>query len=164
LYGVLGMTLNCPNLKKDSWTVIKLSRRDFINKFLGTSLVGTILAFLYPVIGFIIPPKQTEVAVNKVEAAKVGELTPNSFKIFKFGNLPGILINTPAGELKAFTAICTHLACTVRYDNETETIHCPCHNGRFDLAGNVLSGPPPSPLETYNVEIAEGNIFVSKRT
>jgi len=142
----------------------KLSRRNFINYFLGGSLGGTIIAFFYPVIRFIIPPKQTEVAVNKVEATKVGELAPNSFKIFKFGNSPGILINTPAGELRAFTAICTHLACTVRYDNETETIHCPCHNGRFDLAGNVLSGPPPVPLEAYDVQITEGNIFVSKRT
>jgi len=157
------MTLNCPNLKKDSWAVIKLSRRDFINKFLGTSLVGTILAFLYPVMRFMMPPKQVEARVNKVEAAKIGELTPNSFKIFKFGNAPGILINTLSGELKAFTAICTHLACTVRYDSETETIHCPCHNGWFDLAGNVISGPPPASLEVYNVEIFEDNIFVSKR-
>ena len=141
----------------------KLSRRNFINYFLGGSLIGTVLSFLYPIIGFIKPPKQVEARVSKVEAAKVGELTPNSFKIFKFGNAPGILINTLSGELKAFTAICTHLACTVRYDSETETIHCPCHNGWFDLAGNVISGPPPAPLEAYNVEIYEDNIFASKR-
>lgn len=142
----------------------KFSRRNFINIFFGGSLVGTIVAFLYPVIRFILPPKQVESDVNKVEAAKVGELTPNSFKIFKFGNSPGILINTPSGELKAFTAICTHLACTVRYDGESETIHCPCHNGRFDLAGNVLSGPPPAPLEAYDVEISGDNIYVSRRS
>jgi len=141
----------------------KLSRRNFVNYFLGGSLIGTVLAFFYPVIRFITPPKQVEARVSKVQAAKVGELTPNSFKIFKFGNAPGILINTESGELKAFTAICTHLACTVRYDSETETIHCPCHNGWFDLVGNVISGPPPAPLEAYNVEIYEDNIFVSKR-
>jgi Rieske Fe-S protein len=140
----------------------KLSRRNFINYFLGGSLVGTVLAFLYPVIRFVLPPKQAEVDVSKVEAAKVGELVPNSFKIFKFGNSPGILINTPTGELKAFTAICTHLNCTVSYDSETETIHCPCHNGWFDLTGNVLSGPPPAPLEAYQTEIFEDSIFVSK--
>ncbi|MCZ2845454.1 MAG: Rieske 2Fe-2S domain-containing protein [Candidatus Bathyarchaeota archaeon] len=142
----------------------KLSRRSFVNIFFGGSLIGTILAFLYPIIRFIVPPKQAESVINKVEAAKVGELTPHSFKIFKFGNSPGILINTPSGELKAFTAICTHLACTVRYDDETETIHCPCHNGRFDLNGNVLSGPPPAPLEEYAVEISNGNIFVTRRS
>lgn len=141
----------------------KLSRRNFINYLLGGGLIGTLLTFLYPVIRFITPTKQSEIIVNKVEAAKKGELAPNTFKIFKFGNSPGILINTPQGELRAFTAICTHLACTVRYDSETETIHCPCHNGRFDLAGNVLSGPPPAPLEEYDVETSGDAIFVSKR-
>lgn len=141
----------------------KLSRRNFVNYLFGGGLLGILATFLYPVIRFIMPPKQREVSVNKVEAAKVGELAPDTFKIFKFGNSPGIIINTPQGELKAFTAICTHLACTVNYDNETETIHCPCHNGRFDLAGNVLSGPPPAPLEEYDVEISGDVIFVSKR-
>jgi len=158
------MTLNCPLIKMERGMMSKLSRRNFVNIFFGGSLVGTILAFLYPVIRFIVPPKQAEAAVNKVEAAKAGEVVPNSFKIFKFGNSPGIFINTPTGELRAFTAICTHLACTVRYDSETETIHCPCHNGRFDLAGNVLSGPPPAPLERYAVEISEGSVFVSRRS
>lgn len=130
--------------------------------FLGGSLIGSVLSFIYPVMRFIIPPKQAKTVVNKVQAAKVNELTPNSFKIFKFGNSPGILINTPSGELKAFTAVCTHLACTVRYDSDTQTIHCPCHNGRFNLAGKVLSGPPPTPLEEYGVKIFEDNIFISK--
>ncbi len=139
----------------------KLKRRNFINYILGGSLIGTISTFLYPVIRFIAPPKQAETLVNEVQAAQLGELAPNSFKIFRFGNSPGILINTGSGELKAFTAICTHLACTVRYDNETQTIHCPCHNGRFDLAGNVLSGPPPAPLEEYEIKVFKKNIFVS---
>lgn len=142
----------------------KLSRRNFMNYLFGGGLVGTIVSFLYPVVRFLIPPPQAEVVVNTVEAAKVGDLAPDSYKIFKFGNSPGILINTPDGELKAFTAICTHLACTVRYDSDSETIHCPCHNGRFDLAGNVLSGPPPAPLEQYDVQIFGESILVSKKS
>lgn len=141
----------------------KLSRRNFVNYLFGGGLLGTLATFLYPVIRFIMPPERREVSINMVEAAKSGELAPNTFKIFKFGNYPGIIIHTPQGELIAFTAICTHLACTVNYDNETETIHCPCHNGRFDLAGNVLSGPPPAPLEKYDVEKSGDVIFVSKR-
>ncbi len=157
------MTINCPYLTRMSRPMSKFSRRNFVSKFLGASLSGTILAVLYPVLRFIIPPKQVEARINKVEAAKIGELTPNSFKIFRFGNAPGILIYTPLGKLKAFTAVCTHLAYTVRYDSETETIHCPCHNGWFDLDGNVISGPPPAPLEPYNVEISEDSVFVTKR-
>jgi len=140
-----------------------MKRRNFINFFLGGSLTGTIIAFLYPVIRYILPAKQTEAVVKKVTAAKVGELAPNTSKIFKFGSSPGILINTQEGELRAFSAICTHLTCSVFYESDTGTLLCPCHNGRFDLSGNVISGPPPSPLESYNVEISGEDIVVSKR-
>lgn len=140
-----------------------MKRRNFVNFFLGGSLLGTIIAFLYPVIRYVLPAKQTEAVVKKVTAAKVGELAPNTSKIFKFGSSPGILINTQDGELRAFSAICTHLSCSVIYESDTGTLLCPCHNGRFDLSGNVVSGPPPSPLESYNVEISGEDIVVSKR-
>ena len=141
-----------------------MKRRNFINFFLGGSLAGTVIALLYPVIRYIIPARQTEAVIKKISAAKVGELAPNTHKIFKFGTLPGILINTQEGELIAFSGICTHLTCTVLYDGDSETILCPCHNGKFDLSGNVISGPPPSPLESYKVEISGDDIIVSKRT
>jgi len=140
-----------------------MKRRNFINFFLGGSLAGTFISFLYPVIRYLTPTKQTEAVIKNITAAKVGELAPNTYKIFKFGTAPGILINTKEGELKAFYAVCTHLTCNVRYESDTETILCPCHNGRFDLSGNVISGPPPSPLESYNVEISAEDIIVSKR-
>lgn len=140
-----------------------MKRRNFINFIFGGGLLGTILTFLYPVIRYIIPPKQSQVEVSQVSAAKVGELAPNSYKIFKFGNVPGILIHTKEGELIAFSAICTHLTCTVLYEEDTESILCPCHNGRFDTGGNVISGPPPSPLEAFNVEISRDEILVTRK-
>lgn len=141
-----------------------MNRRNFINFFLGGSFAGTVIAFLYPVIRYILPTKQTEAVIKKTTAAKVAELAPNTYKIFKFGTSPGILINTQEGELRAFSAKCTHLTCTVLYESDTQTILCPCHNGRFDLSGNVISGPPPSPLEAYDVEILGKEIIVSKRS
>jgi cytochrome b6-f complex iron-sulfur subunit len=140
-----------------------LKRRNFVNYFLGGSLAATVLAFLYPIIRFILPPKRAEALEKRVMAAKVGDLPPNSFKIFKFGSTPGILINTQDGQLVALTAVCTHLTCTVRYESDSGTIFCPCHNGRFDLAGNVISGPPPAPLEVYMVVIVGDDIFVTKK-
>jgi cytochrome b6-f complex iron-sulfur subunit len=140
-----------------------LKRRNFVNYFLGGSLAATVLAFLYPIIRFILPPSHAEAIEKRVAAAKVGELTPNSFKIFKFGASPGILVNTQEGQIVALSAVCTHLTCTVRYESDSGTLFCPCHNGRFDLAGNVISGPPPAPLETYKVEISGEEIFVSKK-
>ena len=141
-----------------------MNRRKFIDIFLGGSLAGSIITFLYPVIRYLIPTRQAEVVIKKITAAKVGELAPDTYKIFKFGATPGILINTQEGELKAFTAICTHLTCTIVYESDTGALFCPCHNGRFDLNGNVISGPPPSPLESYIVEISGDDIVISKRT
>lgn len=139
-----------------------MERRKFVGYFLGGSIAGTIISFLYPVIRYIIPPKQAQTGENKVAAAKVGELAPNSYKIFKFGASPGILVNTKEGELLAFSAVCTHLSCTVLFEDESESLFCPCHNGRFDLSGNVVSGPPPKPLEPFAVEISGEDIIVSK--
>jgi Rieske Fe-S protein len=141
-----------------------MKRRNFIDIFLGVSLIGTVASLLYPVIRYILPGKQAEAAAKKATAARSGELAPNSYKIFKFGTSPGILINTKQGELLAFSAICTHLSCTVLYESDTETIFCPCHNGRFDLSGKVISGPPPAPLESYRVETSGEEIIVSRKT
>lgn len=139
-----------------------MRRRRFVNLFLGASITGTIASFLYPVLRYLLPTKQTQASVKSVAAAKVGELAPNTQKIFKFGTAPGLLIHTSEGQLLAFSAVCTHLTCTVRYESDQGIIFCPCHNGRFDLSGNVISGPPPAPLETYKVEISGEDIVVSK--
>jgi cytochrome b6-f complex iron-sulfur subunit len=140
-----------------------MNRRAFVNLFLGGSFLGTVVSFLYPVIRYLIPPRQAESVAKRIIAAKVGELAPNSAKLFRFGSSAAILISTSDGELRAFSATCTHLTCTVRYEGDTGTLFCPCHNGRFDLAGNVISGPPPRPLEAYEVEVSGGDIHVSRK-
>jgi len=141
-----------------------MNRRRFINLFLGGSILGTAASLLYPVIRYLIPPRQAEAAAKKLAAARVGEIAPNSAKLFRFGSSPAILINTAEGELRAFSAVCTHLTCTVNYEADTGTLFCPCHNGRFDLAGNVVSGPPPRPLESFEVEVSGSDIYVSRKS
>ncbi len=140
-----------------------MKRRTLVNFFLGGSLLGTAASLLYPIVRYLIPPRQAEAVAKKIAVAKVGELAPNSAKLFKFGSSPALLINTADGQLRAFSAVCTHLTCTVSYESDTGTLYCPCHNGRFDLAGNVISGPPPRPLEAYEIEAAAGDIIVSKK-
>ncbi len=141
-----------------------MKRRSFVDLFLGGSLLATVAAFLYPVVRYVLPSRSAGGgAPNSVTAAKAGELPPNTAKVFKFGSSAAILVNTADGKLVALSGVCTHLTCTVRFDAETETLFCPCHNGRFDLGGNVLSGPPPRPLETYAVEVSGADIVVSRK-
>ncbi len=66
------------------------------------------------------------------------------------------------GELHALDAKCTHEGCTVRYQPGNAIIWCACHNGRFDLKGRVLAGPPPRPLAQHGIQRdPEGGITVS---
>ena len=137
-------------------------RRPFLNYLLGTSIGATLIAVFYPIIKFMIPPQVTESTQNSVVAGKVNELAPNSGKIFKFGNKPGLLVRTASGELKAFSAVCAHLDCIVQYRADAKQIWCACHNGQYNLNGKNIGGPPPRPLEEYTVNVRGDEIIVSK--
>jgi len=136
------------------------SRRNVLNYLLGTGTVATLAAILYPIFRFMVPPRVVESSASSVVAGKVAEIKPNTGKIFKFGSKPGILLQTPAGEYRAFSAICTHLDCTVQYREEEKLIWCACHNGRYDLTGKNISGPPPRPLEEFKVNVRGDEIIV----
>ena len=137
-----------------------LPRRRFLNGFLGTTLASMTAAVLYPVMRFLSPPSVPEASSNRVLAGKVPELAEKKWKIFPFGSEPGLLVLTADGEYRAYSAMCTHLACTVQYEEDSERIWCACHNGWYDLAGRVVAGPPPHPLETYEVNVVGEEIFV----
>ncbi len=141
------------------------TRRKFINWFLGTSVGAFLLTMFYPVSRYLIPPPAGESRAAAVTLpVNPADVKPNSGQIFRFGNRPGILIRTPAGELRAFSAVCTHLACTVQYRPDLSHIWCACHNGHFDLNGINIAGPPPRPLEQYVVNMRGDQIVVGKRT
>ena len=139
----------------------KHSRRDFLNYVLGLGALGMVAGVLFPIYSYLKPPKAPEVDVKNLNLGKVDALEKNSGKIFKIGNKPGILIKTADGEIKALSAVCTHLDCTVQYKQDEKLIWCACHNGRYDVNGKNISGPPPSPLTSFNVVIQKGEIFVS---
>ncbi|HLE60595.1 MAG TPA: ubiquinol-cytochrome c reductase iron-sulfur subunit [Thermoanaerobaculaceae bacterium] len=139
-----------------------VSRRGLLAWLLGTSLGATLVAALYPVFRFVMPPEVAESPANRVLAGTLSEFPPNSGKIFRFGSKPGILIRTPNGDVRAFAAVCTHLACTVQYRPDFQHIWCACHNGHYDLQGKNISGPPPRPLEAYKVDIAGDEVYVTR--
>jgi len=100
---------------------------------------------------------------DEVVASKVGDLKPNSSKIFRFGSRPALLLMTFEGEYRALSAVCTHLSCTVQYRNDLHQIWCACHNGLYDLNGRNISGPPPRPLEAFQVHVRGDEIVVSRK-
>jgi Rieske Fe-S protein len=139
------------------------SRRGFITWFLGSSAGAFLLSVLYPVGRYLIPPTVGESTAGTVTLPlKPEDVKPNTGQIFKFGSRPAILVRTPAGELRAFSAVCTHLNCTVQYRPDLSHIWCACHNGHFDLSGKNVAGPPPRPLDPFVVNVRGSQIVVSK--
>ena len=138
-------------------------RRGFVRWLLGGGVVASLGSFLYPVVRFVNAPAVSEAPVNEITAGKVQDFKVNSGKIVKFGSRPVLLIRSGEAEWKAFSAVCTHLNCTVQYKEDARTIWCACHNGTYDLNGSVVSGPPPKPLEEYVVRLRGEEVFVSRR-
>ena len=138
-------------------------RRTLIRWLLGGGFTASIVSFLYPALEFMNPPAVPEASVNEVTAGKVQDFKPNTGKIVRFGSRPAILVRTSDTEWKAFSAVCTHLNCTVQYQDDKRQIWCACHNGTYDLNGRVVSGPPPAPLEEYAVRVRGEEVVLSKR-
>jgi Rieske Fe-S protein len=144
----------------------EFDRRTFLDALLAVGFVSTAAAIAYPVARFLIPPPSGEPATTSVVAGRASALAPNTAAMFRFGNKPGIVVRTADGEIRAFSAICTHLDCTVQLKADTSQLWCACHNGMYDLGGNVVSGPPPRGLERFVVNLrgnpGEEEIVVSR--
>ena len=136
------------------------TRRKLLVTLLGGGILASLSSFLYPVLRYLVPPAEADLGNDSVVAAAVNELKPNSAKIFRFGSRPALLIRTSEGEYRAMSATCTHLSCTVQYRKDMQQIWCACHNGIYDLNGRNISGPPPRPLEQYQVHVQGDEIHV----
>ena len=139
------------------------SKRDFLRYLLSGSAFAWIAAVLYPVLAYMKPPKPAEVGVTSVKAGKLSEIEKDSGKIVKFGTKPVLLVRAADGTLRALSAICTHLDCTVQYRSDMGLIWCACHNGKYDLTGRNVSGPPPRPLDELRVVVQGDEIVISKK-
>ena len=138
-------------------------RRTVVQVLLGTGIFASLASFLYPVASYVLPPPTADLGTDEVVAAQAGELKPNSGKIFRFGSKPGLLVLTAEGEYRAISAVCTHLDCTVQYRSDLHEVWCACHNGTYDLDGRNISGPPPRPLQAFDVHVRGSEIVVRRR-
>ncbi len=144
--------------------VIAISRRKFFARIL--ILVGAVFSgsALYVIGRYLFPKGKEEPAVTSMVAARVGEIAPDTAKLFKFNGKPTYLIHLKNDQYEALSGVCTHLGCTVQFDAPNSTpggFHCNCHGGRYDITGKNISGPPPKPLQPYRVSVKDNNIIVS---
>jgi Rieske Fe-S protein len=75
---------------------------------------------------------------------------------------PCLLVRTGDGALLAYGQKCTHLSCAVVPQVGHGRLHCPCHEGSFDLAtGRPLTGPPRRPLPLVKLEVRDGYVYAT---
>lgn len=150
-----------------------LGRRGFLG-ILTWAIGGLItLGFAVPGLGYLLGPalRRTteEVWISLGAASKVELGTPTLFKatvqrqtgwIVNEEQLTVFVVSEDGRQFTALSNICTHLGCRVRWIADEGQFFCPCHNGTFDKEGNVLSGPPPRPLDRYPVKLENDQIFI----
>ena len=94
----------------------------------------------------------TATVSEKLKVAELGSLTPLGEAVyFDYQDTPSALILTADGTPRAYSLICTHFGCIVKWMPAEKDFFCPCHAGRFGPDGAVLSGPPPKPLTQLKV-------------
>jgi len=84
----------------------------------------------------------------------------NSVSFFEKGQI--YVVRSSKG-FQALSAVCTHLGCIVKYDENKQAYRCPCHGAEFSKEGLVIKGPPPRPLPWFFLEIGpDGRLIVDK--
>ena len=151
----------------------ELSRRGFLS--IATSAIGGLIAagMAIPAVAYIIGPalqrEKSEAWIRLGSAAKIELGTPTLFKaaierktgwIVNQEDLSVFVLTDDGREFIAMSNVCTHLGCRVRWISEQGQFFCPCHNAVFDKQGEVVSGPPPSPLDRYQVKVEDGQIEI----
>ena len=149
-----------------------VGRREFVR--VVTTFFGAILGAVIglPAIGYLLTPAyKGQTGAGKVELGQMdnfpeGVPTLVTFTRTKINgwektvNSYGAYVLRRGDQVSVLSNTCTHLSCRVRWIEQDNAYVCPCHDGWFDIDGNVTSGPPPKPLVKMEPIIEEGKLFI----
>lgn len=141
----------------------------------ATAAIGGVIgaALAIPAVAYVMGPALQEdteedwIRLGSTSKVEVG--TPTLFKttvekqtgwIIDQRELSFYVLTEDGREYVAMSNICTHLGCRVRWIEDQDQFFCPCHNAAFDKDGEVLNGPPPRPLDQYEVKVEGDQLFV----
>ncbi len=151
----------------------QLGRRNFLAIATGAigAVIGVVIAI--PAVAYVVGPalkrKTSENWVRLGPTSKVELGTPSLFKttierqtgwILTEEELSVYVLTEDGREYIALSNICTHLGCRVRWITDQGQYFCPCHNAAFDKIGQVVSGPPPRPLDRYETKVEDDQLYI----
>ena len=150
----------------------KLERRDFVKVVLAVlgSVMGATIAI--PAVGYLLSPamavqkKEAWISLGPLDNYPIGAPTLFSFTQAtvngweKTVNSYGVYVTrVDETNQKVFSNMCTHLSCRVTWKDDAQEYICPCHDGIFNIDGQVMDGPPPAPLQEYQTKVEEGVLY-----
>jgi cytochrome b6-f complex iron-sulfur subunit len=133
-----------------------ISRRSFLGIAWGGSLALLMGQALIGLLNYLRPVSSGGFG-GLIYAGKVEEFAINSVNRILAGRF--FIARSEEGFL-ALWQKCPHLGCAVPWVEEEGQFHCPCHGSLFDRNGVVLGGPAPRPLDTFQVSIRSGEVWV----
>lgn len=151
----------------------QVSRQNFLKTAIAAIGGFISLGLVIPAIAYIIGPalqrreQQELIRLGSVSKVELGE--PTLFKvsvqrstgwITNEEEISAYVYTENGRDFIALSNVCTHLGCRVRWISDQSEFFCPCHNGVFDKNGNVVSGPPPRPLDQYEVSLDNDQLFI----
>ncbi len=137
------------------------SRRTFIIYSLFASFLVFTGGVIYSIFRYLSPIERRGLsAKSDFLSIPLENMEVGSSQTLRFRGKPIIVIRTDSNKVSALSAVCTHLGCIVKWYNDKNQLICPCHAARFDLFGNVLSGPAPKPLPAFSARIEGDKIVV----
>jgi Rieske Fe-S protein len=150
-----------------------MSRREFVNITVGA--IGTVMVVCVgvPAVAYVLGPglkvNTTEawVPVGEVDDFETGVPTLVSFTRTTVNgwerttNSYGVYVTKPQGaDPYVLSNVCTHLGCRVTWKEDKTEYLCPCHDGIFDIEGEIVSGPQPKPMIRYETKIEDGTLYI----
>ena len=139
----------------------KMTRRNFFNRIwiwltviAGLEFVGLLIAFL-----FSGSKRSGKKDISQVKIiGRLEDISPNTVYPYRSGQI--YLVRMKDGGFLALSLKCTHLGCSIQWNEDEDKFICPCHSSEFDRNGDVLSPPAPHALDIFAVIIEEGVVKV----
>ncbi len=135
------------------------TRRGFLDRVIALGSMITGAAMVIPGVLYLWPAARGG-GPQKVEVEGASDLAIGQAKVIMLSGLAVVVVRQRSG-FRAFSAVCTHLGCLVRWDSSRNEFLCPCHAATFDKNGAVVSGPPPAPLPELSVKEVGDRVFVT---
>ena len=153
-------------------TDIAAGRRGFLIRTIQAVHAGIAATLAFVVGGAVVAPSFTRRESQWLDAGSVDSVEddtplPVTLRVARPDGASEVvdrrvvyLVRSAGAPLKALDSTCTHLGCRTRFNPDTMQIECPCHGGKYDISGNVVAGPPPTPLRPLQTRIEDGRVLV----